>query len=157
MRNIISIHILIISLGISVLSCKKDEVINYIILEDFEQDIIQLVNEYRVAEGYNTLQLDSIVRREARIHSINMATGKTAFGHDGYLQRAETIFNEAGGTSFGENVAEGNYPTADYFIDSWLNSPSHKENIEADFNYTGVGVAKTEKGSKYCTQIFLKK
>lgn len=157
MKNFISMPVLILSLGICVLSCKKDEVINYVILEDFEQDIIQLMNEYRVDEGLNTLQFDSIARREARIHSINMATGKTAFGHDGYQQRAEKLFNETGATIFGENVAEGNYPTADYFIESWLNSPSHKENIEADFNYTGVGVVETEKGSKYCTQIFLKK
>jgi uncharacterized protein YkwD len=157
MKNIFSMHIFLISLGISVLSCKKDDVVNYVILENFEQDIVNLINVYRDTTGKNTLAIDSIVLREARIHSINMATGKTPFGHDGYQVRAERIFNETGGTSFGEKVAEGNYPTADYFIDSWLNSPSHKENIDGDYNYTGVGVAETETGIKYCTQIFLKK
>ena len=157
MKNVFSVHILIISLAIIGQSCKKDEAIKYVILEDFEQDIVSLINIYRDTTGLNTLEIDSICLREARIHSINMATGKTPFGHDGYQIRAETIFDETGGSSFGENVAEGNYPTADYFIDSWLSSPSHKENIEGDYNYTGVGVAETEKGNKYCTQIFLKK
>ena len=157
MKNTFSIHVLLISLGISILSCGKDEVVKYVILENFEQEIVDLINEYRDSTGLNILAIDTVVRREARIHSINIATGKTAFGHDGYQERANTIFNETGGTHFGENVAEGNYPTADYFIDNWLNSPTHKENIDGDYNYTGVGVAETESGSKFCTQIFLKK
>ena len=157
MKNKLSIHLIIISFAISILSCSKDDVINYIILENFEQEIVDLINDYRDSTGLSELAVDTVSRREARIHSINIATGKTTFGHDGYQERADIIFSATGGTHFGENVAEGNYPTADYFIENWLNSPTHKENIDGDYNYTGVGVAETKNGSKFCTQIFLKK
>jgi hypothetical protein len=50
-----------------------------------------------------------------------------------------------------------NYPDAWSYVSSWLNSPSHKENIEKDYNFTGIGVAKADNNQTYCAQIFLKK
>jgi len=157
MKYNILISLIILSLTAFILSCEKKDEPSVVILEDFEQEIVGLINYYRDTTGKNELIVDTVIRREARNHTINIASGKVPFGHDGYQERANTIFNEVGGTVFGENVAEGNYPDATYFIDSWLNSPSHKENIDGDFNYTGVGVAETESGVKFCTQIFLKK
>jgi uncharacterized protein YkwD len=154
-RNLISF--IILSLAVFILSCEKKDEIPVVILEDFEQEIVDLINYYRDTTGQTELVVNDVLRREARNHSINIAKGKVPFGHEGYQERANTIFNEVGGTVFGENVAEGNYPDASYFIDSWLNSPSHKENINRDFNYTGVGVAENESGIKFVTQIFLKK
>jgi uncharacterized protein YkwD len=154
-RNLISF--IILSLAVFILSCEKKDEIPVVILEDFEQEIVNLINYYRDTTGQTELVVNDVLRREARNHSINIAKGKVPFGHEGYQERANTIFNEVGGTVFGENVAEGNYPDASYFIDSWLNSPSHKENINRDFNYTGVGVAENESGIKFVTQIFLKK
>jgi uncharacterized protein YkwD len=147
----------VLSLTVFILSCEKKDEETAVIREDLEQDIVDLINEYRDTTGKNELIVDTVIRREARTHSINMATGKVPFGHEGYQERANTIFTEVGGTVFGENAAEGNYPEASYFIDSWLNSPSHKENIDGDYNYTGVGVAENESGIKFVTQIFLKK
>ncbi len=148
---------IIISLTVIILSCEKKDEESVVILEDFEQEIVDLINYYRDTTGKSELIVDTVIRREARTHSMNIATGKVPFGHEGYQERANTIFTEVGGTVFGENVAEGNYPDASYFIDSWLNSPDHKQNIDGDYNYTGVGVAETERGVKIATQIFLKK
>lgn len=144
-------------LVISFLSCEKKDEIKYVILEDFEQEIVDLINKYRDSTGLQELAVDTIIRREARNHSINIATEKVPFGHEGYQQRANIIFSEVGGSHFGENVAGGNYPAAKYFIESWLSSPDHKANIDGDYDYTGVGVAEIKDGYKYCTQIFLKK
>jgi len=157
MKNNILIPLIISLLVIFFLSCEKKDEKKAVILEDFEQEIVDLINHYRDTAGLNELAVDTIIRREARKHSINIATEKVPFGHDGYQERANIIFSEVGGTHFGENVAGGNYPIAEYFIESWLNSPDHKANIDDDYNYTGVGVAETEDGYKYCTQIFLKK
>lgn len=148
---------IILSITVIILSCEKKDEGTAVIREDLEQEIVDLINYYRDTTGKNELIVDTVIRREARNHSINIATGKVPFGHEGYQERANIIFSEVGGTVFGENVAEGNYPDASYFIDSWLNSPSHKQNMDGDYNYTGVGVAETEKGVKIATQIFLKK
>ena len=149
--------LIILLLTVFILSCEKKDEGSAVIREDLEQDIVDLINEYRDSTGLNELTVNDVLRREARNHSMNMATGKVTFGHEGFQERANTIFSEVGGTVCGENAAEGNYPDAAYFIDSWLNSPSHKENIDGDYNYTGVGVAETESGKKFATQIFLKK
>ncbi len=154
-NNLLILFILLLS--VFILSCEKKDEPSVVILEDFEQEIVDLINYYRDTTGKGMLIVDTVLRREARNHSTNIATGKVPFGHEGYQERANTIFSEVGGTVFGENVAEGNYPEASYFIDSWLNSPSHKENVDSDYNYTGVGVAENERGVKIATQIFLKK
>lgn len=148
---------IILLLTVFILSCEKKDEGSAVIREDLEQDIVDLINDYRDSTGLNELIVNDVLRREARAHSINIATEKVPFGHEGFEERANTIFSEVGGTVCGENVAEGNYPDATYFIDSWLNSPSHKENIDGDYNYTGVGVAENESGVKFTTQIFLKK
>ncbi|UCH15220.1 MAG: CAP domain-containing protein [Bacteroidales bacterium] len=156
MKNRIIFWFVILSVALIILSCEKKDEGAVVIREDLEQDIVDLINEYRDSTGLNELTVNEVIRREARNHSINMATGKAPFGHEGFEERANTIFSEVGGTVCGENAAEGNYPDATYFIDSWLNSPSHKENIDGDYNYTGVGVAETEDGIKFATQMFLK-
>lgn len=120
-------------------------------------DIINGVNAYRKSKGLPAMQLLAIAAAEAARHSSNMASKKVPFGHAGFNQRALAIANEMQGTSAtGENVAYGKM-TTEQVIDAWLKSPNHKANIEGNFNYTGVGVAKDNKGVVYYTQIFVKK
>jgi uncharacterized protein YkwD len=120
-------------------------------------DIINGVNAYRQKKGLAPLRLLSLAAAEASRHSSNMASKKTAFGHAGFDQRALAIANELkGSSSTGENIAFGKM-TWKQVIDAWLKSPDHKANIEGNFNYTGVGVAKDSRGVVYYTQIFVKK
>ena len=157
MKNRIIIPLVILSLLICIISCEKEKEVSVTILEDMEQELHELINEHRDSVGLTALVTDSFIVEEARNHSINMAKGNTPFGHEGFNDRASRIFGELGGEIAGENVAEGNYPDAWSYVNSWLNSPGHKDNIEKDYNYTGIGVAKTEDNHTYCTQIFLKK
>ncbi len=120
-------------------------------------DIINGVNEYRRSKGLPSLHLLAIAASEAAKHSSNMAAKKTAFGHGNFNQRALAIANELHGTSStGENIAFGKM-TSREVIDAWLKSANHKANIEGAFEYTGVGVAKDNRGVVYYTQIFVKK
>ena len=120
-------------------------------------DIINGVNEYRKTKGLPPLHLLALAATEAARHSSNMASKKIAFGHAGFNNRALDIANELHGTSStGENIAYGKMSWKQV-IDAWLKSPDHKANIEGNFNYTGVGVAKDSRGVVYYTQIFVKK
>lgn len=132
----------------------RDKVIS---TTNMNADIINGVNEYRKTKGLPPMHLLAIAASEAARHSSNMASKKVAFGHDGFDQRALAIANDMHGTSAtGENVAFGKM-TSQQVIDAWLKSPNHKANIEGNFNYTGVGVAKDSRGVVYYTQIFVKK
>lgn len=120
-------------------------------------DIINYVNEYRRTKGLPAFKLLSVAAMEAARHSQDMASKRVKFGHDGFKQRAIAIANELKGTSStGENVASGKM-TAQEVVNEWLKSPAHKANIEGRFDYTGVGVAKDNRGVVYYTQIFVKK
>ena len=94
---------------------------------------------------------------EATRHSQDMAAKKVPFGHDGFKTRAVILANHLNGSSAtGENVATGKM-TAKEVITAWLRSPAHRANIEGNFTYTGVGVAKDSRGVVYYTQLFVKK
>ncbi len=120
-------------------------------------DIINLVNQIREAKHLPPLRLLQVASEEAIRHSQDMASKKVPFGHDGFKMRAVVLANELNGSSAtGENVAMGKM-TAKEVITAWLRSPAHRANIEGDFTYTGVGVAKDSRGVYYYTQLFVMK
>ncbi|MFT3934191.1 MAG: CAP domain-containing protein [Chitinophagaceae bacterium] len=126
-------------------------------IANMNSDIINGVNDYRKSKGLPPFHLLAMAASEAAKHSSDMASKKIPFGHAGFNQRAINIANELHGTSAtGENVAYGKL-TSKQVIDAWLKSPEHKANIEGNFYYTGVGVAKDSRGVIYYTQIFVKK
>jgi uncharacterized protein YkwD len=122
-----------------------------------ENAILSNVNSYRRSRGLGALQMVAAASQQAYNHSRNMATGRTAFGHDGFDARVTAIRSSIGSISgWAENVAYGNL-SAKGVVDVWLNSPGHKKNIEGNYNLTGIGVYKDRQGTLYFTQIFLKK
>jgi len=123
----------------------------------FEEDILKQVNQYRASKGLPLLTLNNVISAEAENHSQKMASGRTPFGHSGYSSRINTITNQLGTvTRSAENVAYGSR-SAQEVVSNWLNSPGHKQNIEGDFNLTGIGVARNKKGVLYYTQLFIKR
>lgn len=125
--------------------------------DTMEDDILHFVNQHRKSIGLRPLELNTIESAVAEKHSRNMASGKTAFGHDGLTSRAKDIRKKLGQpiTAVGENVASG-WMSAKEVVDGWLNSSGHRRNIEGDFTLTGIGLAKDRKGMTYYTQIFTK-
>jgi uncharacterized protein YkwD len=118
----------------------------------------QDVNGYRVSRGLQPLALNPLVGQVATAHSREMATGKVPFGHDGFEQRVKTLKQSLSFGKVAENVGYnmGYADAAGKAVKGWLHSPEHLKNIEGDFNLTGIGVAKNDKGEYYFTQIFLK-
>lgn len=120
-----------------------------------QQAILDGINAYRVKHHLQPLILNSYISEEAREHSIEMAKNKIPFGHEGFNQRMEKLFKHFDGSdAFAENVA---FTSEEYMsvIPLWLESHGHRENIEGNYDLTGIGIAYDENGRVFVTQIFL--
>ncbi len=127
---------------------------------DLEQAVVRLVNAYRVRRRLRSLATDSTLARIARAHSREMAERRVAFGHDGFNDRVKEAERRFDFSEIAENVALNDFPrvrTVTVAVDGWLGSPHHLENIEGNFDRTGVGIARSGDGTYYYTQIFIAK
>lgn len=153
-KNLFSIIIILIFLSIFVSRCKVQPGVSE---GETEQKVFQLINEHRSANGLAVLGWNAAVAEECRTHSQDMASGATGFGHDGFTRRLDNIRVSVSFSLAGENLAlisQYSNP-AEKAVQNWLNSQSHLQNIEGDFNLTGVGVAKEGDDTYYITQIFI--
>ena len=90
-------------------------------------DILVLINEHRTALGLSKLVTSDAATKQATLHSVDMANGASAFGHDGFDDRMNAIMSTAGRLSeSGENVASGQM-SAKEVVEGWLNSKGHRK------------------------------
>jgi uncharacterized protein YkwD len=118
-----------------------------------QPDIFRDINAYRVTHKLSPLQLNNFISQIAQKHSQAMANDK--LGHQGFSQRAGQLskhFKDTHGIA--ENVAFVGGGNSNSVVKMWLSSPGHRENIEGQYNLTGIGVAYNKRGC-YFTQIFL--
>ena len=126
------------------------------IYNSLANEVLVLVNEHRAQMKLKPLAMNEIISVAANKHSQNMATGTIEFGHDGFDERMEGLRKKIKQTnSWAENVAYG-AKTAKQVVNMWLNSHDHRENIEGNYNQTGLGIVKGRDGNLYYTQIFCK-
>ncbi len=108
---------------------------------DFEQQVIDLVNQERAAVGCPALTTSYQLMNSARSHSSDMALNDI-FSHRGSDgSTVEQRINATGYTwnTYGENIAAG-YSTAQSVFDSWMSSADHRSNIlNCAFREIGVG------------------
>jgi len=129
-------------------------------IEQIEKQAFDLVNKHRKSIGLSPLINKDYIVIQARQHSADMASGKVGFGHDGAEQRLKIISKSLKSMEGGaENVftCTGNYDNlAGTAVEGWLKSKGHRENIESDYNLSGMGVVIAPNGDYYFTQIFAK-
>lgn len=114
------------------------------------------INEYRQQHGLSKLKMDNNMIREAKRHSMDMATHKMPFGHKNFLKRVAVLHSQIKNSGAGaENVAY-NYKDARTVVQQWVLSPGHKRNIVGNYNLTGIGIARDKQGKIYYTQLFLR-
>jgi uncharacterized protein YkwD len=118
--------------------------------------IFKLINKHRAGQYLSPLQINPHIQVIATQHAQDMAAGKIPFGHQGFEERAKTLLSKLQGSSVVENVASGQ-EDAPSIVNSWLDSNSHRNNIEGDFNLTGIGIAKSEDQKMFYCQILIKK
>lgn len=127
-------------------------------LASIEQAVHAQINQYRASKGLAPLTLDERISQQARTHSQNMGSGAVAFSHDGFTGRVQAIAKVIPYRGAAENVAynKGYGDPAKQAFQGWLNSTGHRQNIEGNYNLTGIGVVKNAKGEYYFTQIFIR-
>jgi uncharacterized protein YkwD len=117
-----------------------------------EQELVRLINDYRVSNGRTALALSDSLSRAAAWKSRHMA-GNDYFGHDDLGLNRDFIerLRDCGytyNTWLGETLAAGNAGARATF-DQWRNSPSHNETLLST-NYTAIGVGRAyDAGSTY--------
>lgn len=123
-----------------------------------EQAVSHQINQHRTNLGLPALTLDPRVSDQARIHSQDMANGVLPLSHSGFTQRVQTLSKVIPYSAAAENVAynQGYDDPATRVVRGWLQTSGHRQNIEAQYDVTGVGVAKNARGEYYFTQIFIR-
>lgn len=133
----------------------KTEIVENYTYSASELEAMKLINEYRVSVGLNVLQKINHISFKSEEHDNYMITKKEP-SHDGFVSRSENIINVLGAKKVGENIAF-NFVSPKSAVNAWLNSPSHKENIEGDFTHFGMAIREDPAtGKKYYTNIFAK-
>jgi uncharacterized protein YkwD len=133
-------------------SCSIDDQEYVYNFSDIELEILQQVNQYRITQGLEVLEMNKIIYDAAREHTLYMIDQKE-ISHDNSNERFQTVSDQVGGSSLAENVAFGQ-KTATAVVNDWLQSSDHRKNIEGDYRITGISAIRNELGQYYFTQIF---
>ena len=128
---------------------------------DLEREIFVRLNSTRQSNGLADLVWNDQVAAVARLHSQNMADKKffSHRGSDGSMvdDRADRV-GLGQWLTIGENIAyiRGYDDPAGLAVEKWMDSTAHRTNLLGkNWHQSAVGVAMTEDGTYYITQVFL--
>ncbi|WP_377520524.1 CAP domain-containing protein [Priestia megaterium] len=123
----------------------------------FEQKVVDLVNQEREKQGLKSLTLNKRLSDVARTKSKDMMD-KGYFDHNSPTYGSPFDMMKQFGieyTTAGENIAKGQQSPEDV-MNAWMNSDGHRKNIlNPDFTEIGVGYVKGD--TTYWTQQFIGK
>ena len=119
-----------------------------------ELEAMNLINTYRVSVGLNELQQINHISYKSEEHDHYMIRNNVV-NHNDFVARSENLISVLGAKRVGENIAY-NYNTPQSVVKAWLNSPTHKANIEGDYTHFGIAIKTNQEGKKYYTNIFVK-
>jgi len=128
---------------------------------DLEHRAFELINQRRETSGLTPLKWSDDVARIARLHSENMAN-YNFFSHagvDGLMvsDRADFLgINKW--QAIGENIAynQGFENPVEFAVERWMQSAKHRDNLlSSRWKESGIGIAVTENGTYYFTEVFL--
>ena len=123
--------------------------------KQIEIEIMELINNYRITQGLNALNQHNIVKAVAYTHTDYMIEVNNV-SHDNFFQRKQSLEVNAHANLVTENVAYG-FNSAASVVNAWLNSPSHKENIEGNYTDFDVSAEMNIEGKWFFTNIFIKR
>jgi uncharacterized protein YkwD len=119
-----------------------------------ELETMNLINSYRVSVGLNALEQINHISHKSEEHD-NYMISNNVVNHNNFVARSENLISVLAAKRVGENVAY-NYNSPQSVVNAWLNSPTHKENIEGNYTHFGISIRKNPDGKKYYTNIFVK-
>ncbi|MEY3825960.1 MAG: hypothetical protein RLZZ148_774 [Cyanobacteriota bacterium] len=110
--------------------------------DQFDQDILALVNQERSSRGLGILTLSQKLDTAADLHAQDMATNRYTNHHLGSDNSTKDIRITRVGyewTNIAENLAAGQ-TSASSVVEAWMNSIEHRNNIlTPDFTDLGLG------------------
>jgi uncharacterized protein YkwD len=131
------------------------------VVDSDEREIFELINQERSKKGLGELAWDANLSRLAREYSQKMAR-ENFFSHQD--RGGESVDGRARNmrirnwSKIGENLffCEGYDNPNLMAVRGWMKSPSHRENIlDPEYNVSGIGIAQSESGRIYITQVFI--
>ncbi|MBC2846847.1 CAP domain-containing protein [Winogradskyella flava] len=123
--------------------------------KQIEIEIMELINAHRINEGLTALNDHNTVKAVAYTHTDYMIEADNV-SHDNFFQRKQSLQVNANANIVSENVAYG-FSSAESVVNAWLNSPSHRENIEGDYTDFDISAEQNSEGRWYFTNIFIKR
>lgn len=126
---------------------------------DYEQEVVELVNEERDQRNLEPLEMDNHLSSLARKKSRDMADNNY-FSHTSPTYGSPFDMMEQFDFTFrlaGENIAAGQR-SPEQVVEGWMNSEGHRENIlKEDFTHIGVGYVEADDTMQrtYWTQMFM--
>ncbi|ELK46359.1 CAP domain-containing protein [Halobacillus sp. BAB-2008] len=125
---------------------------------EFEKEVVALVNEEREQRGLAPLKIDNRLSGMAKVKSQDLSD-KDYFSHESptygspfdMMNQFDFDYRAAG-----ENIAAGQR-TPEQVVEGWMNSDGHRANIlHKDFTHIGVGYVKGDgRYTTYWTQLFM--
>lgn len=129
-------------------------------LSSMEAEIVRLINKVRADHGLVQLQVSQSLTDIARTRTNDMLA-KNYFSH--HAPDGSTFFNILrncnisymnGGENLG-NATPANCGSPGAFLNAWLNSPSHRDNmLRSHYRMVGIGISDSG-GRRVVTTIFL--
>jgi uncharacterized YkwD family protein len=125
-------------------------------LSQWEQEVVNLVNQERAKAGLKPLTVDAKLTEAARAKSADMRD-RNYFSHYSPTYGSPFEMMDSFNISYrtaGENIAAGQRSPQEV-MNAWMNSEGHRQNI-LNPNYTRIGVGLVQGGSYgyYWTQLF---
>jgi len=124
-------------------------------LDKEEQAILDLTNAERQKAGLTALKANEKLFQVARAHSANMAR-QEMLSHTLDSEGPDERLRKVGYASatWGENCAAGQRKPEEA-VSSWMGSEGHRKNIlSQQYSEIGIGIAVSEGGTRYYTQVF---
>lgn len=121
-------------------------------VQAIEGDLLELVNEYRVSQGLQSLVFSEVAYSYANEHTEYMISSGS-ISHDNFDSRASKIAEAVDAKAVGENVAK-KYASARAVFQGWIASEGHRITMEGTFTHTAVSVMRAPGGELYFTQLF---
>ena len=127
-------------------------------LTSLEQQMLQLINNDRIAHGLQPLQIDMDLTRVARLKSQDIANNNY-FAHESPTYGTVFDMLRANGISFlrgGENLSKaGNVLVSHMRL---MNSTSHRANLlTPQYTHVGIGIVYNNPSGIIVTEVFIQK
>jgi uncharacterized protein YkwD len=129
--------------------------------ENFQ--VFNLINNERVENGLKPLLWDEETAKIAVDYSERMAA-ENFFSH--YDSNGQSVLERAKNaklkhwSKIGENLfsCEDIMPFESFAVKNWMKSPTHRQNIlDPEWTATGIGIAESEEGEIFITQVFIRR